>query len=99
MSLHDYPEPFRSDIDSAVRILKEHGAKDVYLFGSILRTADPASIGDIDIAVSGLDPRKYFKAYASLMMALEHPFDLVDLDDDAAFVRVLREDGQLERVA
>ena len=99
MSLYGYPEPFKSDINSAVRILKEHGAQDVYLFGSILHAAEPAKIGDIDIAVSGLDPRKYFTAYASLMMALEHAFELVDLEGDAAFTRVLREEGELERVA
>ena len=99
MPMDEYPEPIRSDIESAVRILKDHGAHDVYLFGSVLQATDPAAIGDIDIAVSGLDPRKFFKAYASLMMALQYPFDLVDLDDDGAFVRTLREDGRLELVA
>ncbi len=99
MSIDQCPEEVRRDILQAIDVLKRLGARDVYLFGSVLSSKDPAAIGDIDIAVSGLEPSKFFAAYGALTMALDYPFDLVDLDNEAAFVQTLREKGHLERVA
>lgn len=42
---------------------------------------------------------RILKSYGALTMDLESPFDLVDLDNDAAFVQSLRRGGRLERVA
>ena len=67
--------------------------------GSALRPPSSRLIGDLDIAVAGLPPEHFYRAYGALMMSLQSPVDLVDLDDDTAFVRTLREDGALERVA
>jgi predicted nucleotidyltransferase len=99
MSIDEYPDTVKADILNAVKVLKDLGARDVYLFGSVLTSPDLSTIGDIDFAVAGLAPEKFFKAYASLTMKLEHAFDLVDLENEAAFVRSLRERGNLERVA
>ena len=89
---------FRGDIELAVAILRELGAKHVYLFGSVLdhQTHKPR---DIDIAVSGHPQNQFFRAYGKLTMTLSQPFDLVDLDNEAAFIRTLKESGQLEQVA
>ena len=92
-------EPFRDDIRKAVDILKSCGARDIYLFGSVLTTNDPSLVGDLDIAVAGMPPENFFRAYGMLTMTLERPFDLVDLDNDAAFVQNLRRGGGLARVA
>ncbi len=98
MGYDQFPGDFRHDIELAVRILKELGAEHVYLFGSVLEH-EARKPRDIDIAVSGLPRDQFFRAYGKLTMTLSHPFDLVDLDNEAAFVRTLKESGQLERVA
>lgn len=99
MHIDGLPESFRSDLEIAVSVLTGLGARQVFVFGSVVRR-EPSSVPrDIDIAVSGLPPEKFFHAYGQLMMRLQHDVDLVDLDDDAEFVRVLKETGQLERVA
>ena len=89
----------REDIAEAVNILSEFGAERVYLFGSIVTRDKEAEIHDIDIAVAGLPAELFFRAYGRMMISLSHPFDLVDLDNDAAFIRTLKESGQLEQVA
>ena len=99
MDLKRFPDGFRTDIQAAVAILRSLGAKHVYIFGSLVESADPAGARDIDIAVDGLPKRHFFPAYGRLLVALDHPFDLVDLDTDAAFTRRLRESGRLEQVA
>ena len=99
MGLEDFSEPIRSDVSHAIDVLKSLGARDVYLFGSVLRHRSADAIGDIDFAVAGLPPEHFFRAYGALIMSLQLPFDLIDLDDDTAFVRALREEGHLELVA
>ena len=91
-------DDMQADLERAVRILKEMGAKHVYLFGSVL-TGTSSSTSDIDMAVEGLNPRRYFAAHGRLAMELQHDFDLVDLDVDSAFVQTLKRNGPLERVA
>ena len=99
MEVARFPEPFRSDIQSAVSILSSLGARRVYIFGSLVETDRAANANDIDIAVEGLPPEHFFRAYGQLMMKLDHQFDLVDLSNGSAFVRRLRESGALEQVA
>jgi uncharacterized protein len=99
MSIEKMPERFREDIQTAIRILKSYGARDVFLFGSVLTATDPSTVSDLDIAVAGMPPENFFRAYGALTMDLESPFDLVDLDNDAAFAQSLRRRGRLERVA
>jgi len=53
---------------------------------------------NIDIAVNGLPQEDFFRAYGQLPMKIDHRFDLVDLSNDAAFSRRLRESGTLEGV-
>jgi predicted nucleotidyltransferase len=66
-------------LDKIVSISKKFGAKKVLLFGSCLE--DIASAQDIDIAVSGIKPREFFKYYGKVSMALDDEVDIVDLDD------------------
>ncbi|TVQ26225.1 MAG: hypothetical protein EA382_05880 [Spirochaetaceae bacterium] len=68
-------------------------------FGSVVRDPLPSSVGDIDFAVAGLPPERFYHTYGAMLMALSMPFDLVDLDDDSPFVQALRTEGSLERVA
>ena len=78
--LINLPDYYREDIKKAVKILKENGANEVYIFGSIANGKFNEN-SDIDIAVKGLDAEKFYKVASILMFELENEFDLVDLDD------------------
>ncbi len=67
------------ELDKIVNISKEFDAKKVLLFGSCLE--DIKSAQDIDIAVSGIKPRDFFKYYGKVSMAVDDEVDIVDLDD------------------
>ena len=99
MDLKRFPDGFRTDMQTAIGILRSLGAKHVYIFGSLVESGDPTAPRDIDIAVEGLPKKHFFPAYGRLLLALDHQFDLVDLDSDAAFTRRLRESGRVEQVA
>ena len=99
MSFEHFPTAFRRDIQLAASILQSLGAKEIYVFGSLVEGSNPSGARDLDIAVLGLPPEQFFHAYGQLLMELDHAFDLVDLSNSAAFSRRLKESGRLERVA
>lgn len=68
-----------SELAKIVEISREFGAKKILLFGSSLE--DIESSMDIDIAVSGINPREFFEYYGKVSMAVENEVDIVDLDD------------------
>lgn len=84
-------------IARAAGVLKAAGAREVYVFGS---AAKPRGVlpRDLDMAVSGLPPHLFFKAYGAAGDLLDLPLDLIDLDDDSPVVRYLKEEGELIRV-
>ncbi len=87
----------REAIAKAASLFIGLGASQVFVFGSAVKgQLRPDS--DIDMAVSGLPPRVYFKAISQASDLIGRPVDLVDLDDDSALVRYLRESGELIRV-
>ena len=92
----DPPELQRA-IDQAAAILKAAGAEAVYLFGSIVEGSfRPDS--DVDLAVTGLPPGKFFHTMGQLLHVLPRSLDLVDLDVDTPFTRYLKQKGKLYRV-
>lgn len=93
------PEKFQHDLETAVAVLRDHGADGVYVFGSIVDPVAGIEPRDLDLAVTGLPARTFLHAYGILLGELDHAFDLVDLDSDNRFSRRLRERGTLERVA
>ena len=74
------------------RLASRYRAKRVLLFGSSLTRK---SARDIDLAVEGIAPQKFFSFYADLYFDLPKPVDLVDLSEDTSFNRMIREDGLL----
>ena len=96
--LADLDQDLRRDIETAARILKEEGAKEVYLFGSAA-TGKPRPESDIDLAVRGLPPERFFPAMSAVVFAISVPFDLVDLDEENPFTEYLESAGGLRRVA
>jgi predicted nucleotidyltransferase len=91
-------EELRRRIEQAAAVLRECGAKEVYLFGSAA-TGKMRPESDIDLAVSGLPPEVFFEAMGKAGDILRIPLSLVDLDEDNAFTRYLKEEGELQRVA
>ena len=84
-------------LQDAVAGLQAAGAREVYLFGSYVEgRARPDS--DIDLAVSGLPPEKFYRAFHDVMQTLHCPLDLVDLDEDNLFTQHLKTSGELVRV-
>jgi predicted nucleotidyltransferase len=98
MDLSDIDPRFRADLETAIRYLLSKGCSEVYLFGS-LGTGTPQDGSDIDIAVRGIRPEEFFRIYGELLTQLRHEVDLVDLDLQADFGRILTETGSLRRVA
>jgi uncharacterized protein len=90
-------EDLRKLIGLAAAKLKEAGASEVYVFGSAA-SGDMREGSDIDLAVSGLPPEKFFYAMGNAGDVLGRPFDLVDLDEANPFTRYLKEEGELRRV-
>lgn len=88
---------FRKDIDRAVQILKEAGCTEVYLFGSVA-SGETHAKSDIDLAVRGCPPDRFFHTLGRLMIELNHSVDLVDLDEPGIFVRYLLDSGELVRI-
>jgi predicted nucleotidyltransferase len=96
MSLID--ESTKHDIDIAARILLAAGATEVFVFGSAAQgKIRPGS--DLDVAVRGLPPEKFFRAMSEVTFAVSRPFDLIDLDEENPFTEYLEKEGELLRVA
>jgi len=91
------PETFQPDIDKAADILKAAGCYECYVFGSL---ADGRSNerSDIDLAVRGLAPERFYSISGQLSMQVKRPIDLVDLDDGSRFSRKLQRREAMLRV-
>ena len=91
------PTSYKKDIEKAVKILKENGASEVYIFGSLANGKFNKN-SDIDIAVKGLKKDKFFYVASILLFELTNKFDLVDLDEDSSFSNLLVEKGGMLKV-
>ncbi len=82
-----------SDADRVIiqSLAKKYGATRVLLFGSTLHAG--ASGHDIDLGVSGISARDYFAFCGELMFASAKPVDVVDLDKDSKFTRLIIKEG------
>jgi predicted nucleotidyltransferase len=95
--IHQIPASHRHDVEKALEILREAGCREIYIFGSLV-DGTVTSKSDIDLAVKGIPPEFYFKVLARLIMQLDHPVDLIDLEEDNRFSQMIRREGNLRRV-
>lgn len=91
-------EETREQVNRAAEVLKEAGATAVYLFGSVAEGRDTPD-SDLDLAVSGIPPRQFFRAIGNAMMAVSRNIDVIDLDHQDPFTEFLEKEGKLLRVA
>ena len=94
----EIPEKFQIDIEKAVEVLKKEGCEEIYIFGSLVN-GDFSEDSDIDIAIKGLSPNKFFKVIGKLLGELNIRFDLVDLEDKSRFSQRILEKERLIRIA
>ncbi len=90
-------DEIRQVVEQAAAALKEAGAREVYIFGSAA-TGPLREGSDIDLAVEGLPPERFWDAMSRAADVLRRPLDLIDLDEDTPFTRYLKEAGELVRV-
>jgi len=86
-------------ISAASVIVKHFDVQKVYLFGSVLREDDYFyESSDIDLAVEGLAPGKYFPMLVMLDRKVESPFEInvvkLETCDESLRQRILSE-GEL----
>jgi len=91
------PEIYQKDVRRAVEILKEAGCTDVFLFGS-LATGKVKDQSDIDLAIRGCPKGKFFHLLGRLLLELDYPVDLVNLDRQDAFACYLEKEGELLQI-
>jgi predicted nucleotidyltransferase len=72
-------------------IAQRYGVGQVLLFGSSID--DRADTRDIDLAVEGLAPSRFFSFYADLIFSLSKPVDLVDMGRKSRFTDIIRQEG------
>lgn len=74
---------FNKEIDEkiakAIYYLKSIDCKEIFLFGSLV-DGTFNEYSDIDLAVTGISARNYFKALVELPTIINHKVDLVALD-------------------
>lgn len=93
-----FPANYQKDIARATEILRSAGCTHIYLFGS-LTSGKIRSESDIDLAVRGCARGQYFRVLGKLLLELDHPVDLIDLDRNDGFARFLESEGELTQIA
>jgi len=80
----------KADKSKIVRYAKKYELSKVILFGSAKEKTDPK---DIDIGVKGLKPELFFNFGWELYRDLSKPLDVIDLDEDCFFCRLVEKEG------
>jgi predicted nucleotidyltransferase len=83
------PKEYAVQVRWAVQFLKKAGAKEVFLFGSLI-TGKINKNSDIDLGIKGLPPELFFKIYGELSISSEKHIDLVDFDSNSDLFTMLQ---------
>jgi len=87
-------------VERIVAALKSEGARAVYVFGSFAEGTERVD-SDVDVAVSGIAPSRFFAAAGAAQEAASGAgriVDVIDLDAATPFTEYLRASGSLRRV-
>jgi len=91
------PKILQKDVNRAIRILKDGGCSEIFLFGSGV-TGRFRKNSDIDLAIRGCPRSRFFNLLGRLIMELDHQVDLVNLDIQSPFTNYLQKEGTLVRI-
>ena len=97
MNTNNIPDNYQNDIKKAAYLLKSEGCKSVFLFGSMV-TGNIHQSSDIDIGITGLPPKKFFRVSASLDREITNKIDLVDFDLNSGFYDLLASLGEVVEI-
>jgi len=78
------------DKATILKYAKKYNLSTVILFGSCLDREDP---NDIDIGIKGIEPELFFKFYGELLLEITKPVDVVNLDKDNPFNKLVEKEG------
>lgn len=96
-SLESAPTDVQRDVERGVQILRAGGCTAIYVLGSVAEgRSHPES--DIDFAVRGCPPDRFFRLQGRLLMELGRSSDLIDLDVDPELSDFLQREARLVRV-
>ncbi len=73
-----------------LKYAKKYNLGRVILFGSSVEREDA---NDIDIGIKGINPELLFKLYGELMLEIPERIDIVNLDKDNSFNRLVEKEG------
>lgn len=79
-----------SEKEILTQCARKFHVKSLLLFGS---ASESGEYRDIDVAVDGINPKLFFKFYAELFKRMKKSVDLVNLADNTAFTRLIRDTG------
>jgi uncharacterized protein len=93
--IHAAAEGARARAEEAASVLRDDfGAREVWLFGSLVGGQPRHANFDVDLAVVGIPPARHFKALARAAEIIGRPVDLVALESASeALARRIRERG------
>ena len=91
------PAAYHRDIERAVEISREEGCREIFVFGSVV-AGTPGVRSDLDLAVRGCPPERFYRLLGRLMEELLVPVDLIDLDVESSVADYLEKEGQLVHV-
>ena len=82
-----------ADKKTIQELSERYHAKRVLLFGSSLTTEKESR--DIDVAVEGISPEKFYRYYGDLLFALSKSIDVIDLSGTSKFLQLIKREGVL----
>ncbi|MCD4782624.1 MAG: nucleotidyltransferase domain-containing protein [Candidatus Eremiobacteraeota bacterium] len=80
----------QEDLNVVLTYAKKYELTKVILFGS---SKDKCDSRDIDIGVRGVAPELFFSFCWELYRDLSKPVDIIDLNEDCLFNRLIEKDG------
>ena len=80
----------KRDRATILRYAQKYNIGTVILFGSCLDKEDP---DDIDIGIKGIKPEVFFEFYGELLLEIPKRIDLINLDKDNLFNRLVEKEG------
>lgn len=94
---NDLKASYQQNITKAVQLLKAEGCEQIFLFGSSAQ-GNIRQGSDIDIAIRGYPSEHFFQLMGKLLLALDYPVDLIDLDSQDEFGQYLQQHGELVQI-
>ena len=71
---------------------EKYRLKAVVLFGSSLKDENA---NDIDLGIKGIEPKRFFDFYWDVYSRLSKPVDIINLDRNNSFSRLVEMEGHL----